>query len=36
MKADRKYPPIVGVSVMRAKYGLSNEEAEKRLMEEIN
>jgi len=35
MKADQKYPPIVGVSVMRAKYNLSNEDAEKRLMEEI-
>lgn len=35
MKADQKYPPIVGVSVMRAKYNLSNEDAEKKLMEEI-
>ena len=35
MKADRKYPPIVGVSVMRAKYNLSNEEAEERLKQEV-
>lgn len=35
MKADQKYPPIVGVSVMRANYKLSNEEAEKKLLKEI-
>lgn len=35
MKADKKYPPIVGTSVMRAKYNLSNEEAEAKLMEEL-
>jgi len=35
MKADQVYPPVVGVSVMRRKYGLTNEEAEKKLMEEI-
>lgn len=35
MKADQKYPPIVGLSVMRAKYNLSCEDAEKKLMEEI-
>ena len=31
MKSDRAYPPVVGVSVLRAKEGLTNEEAEKRL-----
>lgn len=31
MKADRAYPPVVGVAVMRAKYGITNEEAEERL-----
>ena len=35
MKADKRYPPIVGVSVMRAKYNLGNEDAEKRLTEEM-
>ncbi len=35
MKADQKYPPIVGLSVMRAKHNLSCEDAEKKLMEEI-
>lgn len=35
MKADQKYPPIVGLSVVRAKYSLGNEDAEKKLMEEI-
>ena len=35
MKADQKYPPIVGVSVMRANHDLSNEDAEKKLMEEL-
>jgi len=35
MKADQAYPPVVGVSVMRARHGLSNEEAEKRLMAEL-
>jgi N-acetylmuramic acid 6-phosphate (MurNAc-6-P) etherase len=35
MKADQAYPPVVGVSVLRAKHGLSNEEAEKRLMAEL-
>jgi len=34
MKADQAYPPVVGVSVMRTRHGLNNEEAEKRLMEE--
>ena len=35
MKADQAYPPVVGVSVMRQRHGLSNEQAEKRLMQEI-
>ena len=28
---DQTYPPVVGMAVTRAKYGLSNEEAEARL-----
>jgi len=35
MKADQAYPPVVGVSVLRARDGLSNAEAEKRLMAEL-
>lgn len=35
MKADQAYPPVVGVSVMRHRYGLTNEEAEKRLRVEL-
>jgi len=35
MKADQAYPPVVGVSVMRQRHGLSNEAAEKRLKEEM-
>ncbi len=31
MRSDQAYPPVVGVAVMRAKYGIGNEEAEKRL-----
>ncbi|HZR18994.1 MAG TPA: hypothetical protein VFE51_17025 [Verrucomicrobiae bacterium] len=31
MKADRAYPPVVGLAVLRAHDGLSNKEAEKRL-----
>jgi N-acetylmuramic acid 6-phosphate etherase len=31
MKADQAYPPAVGLSVLRARHGLSNEEAEKQL-----
>lgn len=34
MKADQAYPPVVGVSVLRHRYGLSNAEAERRLLEE--
>jgi len=36
MKADQAYPPVVGVSVLRARDGLSNEEAEKKLMTQLN
>jgi N-acetylmuramic acid 6-phosphate etherase len=35
MKADQAYPPVVGVSVMRRKYRLGNEEAEQRLQKEL-
>jgi N-acetylmuramic acid 6-phosphate etherase len=35
MKADQAYPPVVGVSVMRVRHQLSNEEAEKRLLAEL-
>mgnify|MGYP005836127033 CR=1 FL=1 len=35
MKADQAYPPVVGVAVMRARHGLTNEQAERKLMEEI-
>ena len=35
MKADQAYPPVVGVSVMRHRHGLSNEEAERRLKAEM-
>jgi N-acetylmuramic acid 6-phosphate (MurNAc-6-P) etherase len=31
MKADQAYPPVVGVAVLRARHGLTNEEAERRL-----
>jgi N-acetylmuramic acid 6-phosphate etherase len=35
MKADQAYPPVVGVSVMRARHQLDNSQAEKRLMTEL-
>jgi N-acetylmuramic acid 6-phosphate etherase len=35
MRADQAYPPVVGVSVMRQRHGLSNEEAEQRLKQEM-
>jgi N-acetylmuramic acid 6-phosphate etherase len=35
MKADQAYPPVVGVSVIRARHQLSNEEAEQRLLTEL-
>ena len=31
MLANQAYPPVVGVAVIRAKYGISNEYAEKQL-----
>jgi len=31
MKSDRAYPPVVGLAVLRARDGLSNEQAEQRL-----
>jgi N-acetylmuramic acid 6-phosphate etherase len=36
MKSDQAYPPVVGVAVMRHRHGLSNVEAEARLMAELN
>jgi hypothetical protein len=36
MKADQAYPPVVGVSVLRARHGLSNAEAEQRLLAELS
>jgi len=35
MKADQAYPPVVGVSVMRVRHQLGNEQAEQRLMAEM-
>ena len=35
MKTDRAYPPVVGLSVLRARYGLTNEAAEQRLVAEL-
>ncbi len=35
MKADQAYPPVVGMSVMRHRHSLSNEEAERRLLAEL-
>lgn len=35
MKADQAYPPVVGVSVMRQRHGLTNEQAERKLGEEM-
>ncbi|HOP96529.1 MAG TPA: hypothetical protein PLK78_03730 [Verrucomicrobiota bacterium] len=32
MKSDRAYPPVVGLAVLRARHGISFEEAERRLM----
>jgi N-acetylmuramic acid 6-phosphate etherase len=33
MKSDQAYPPVVGLAVMRARHKLTNEAAEKRLLE---
>jgi N-acetylmuramic acid 6-phosphate etherase len=35
MKADQAYPPVVGVSVMRVRHKLDNQQAETRLKQEI-
>jgi N-acetylmuramic acid 6-phosphate etherase len=35
MKADQAYPPVVGVSVLRQRQGLTNEQAERKLAEGI-
>jgi N-acetylmuramic acid 6-phosphate etherase len=35
MKADQAYPPVVGVSVMRQRFGLDNLHAEQRLYAEL-
>jgi len=35
MKADQAYPPVVGVSVMRVRHGIGNQEAEKKLLAEM-
>lgn len=36
MKVDQAYPPVVAVSVLRARYQLTNEEAERRSLEELH
>jgi N-acetylmuramic acid 6-phosphate etherase len=33
MKSDQAYPPVVGMAVLRARHNLTNEEAEKQLVE---
>ncbi len=35
MKADQAYPPVVGLAVMRHRYGLDNRAAEERLRAEL-
>jgi N-acetylmuramic acid 6-phosphate etherase len=35
MKADQAYPPVVGLCVIRARFQVSNGEAERRLLEEV-
>jgi N-acetylmuramic acid 6-phosphate etherase len=35
MKIDQAYPPVVGISVLRARYRICNEQAERRLLEEL-
>jgi hypothetical protein len=35
LKADQAYPPVVGVSVLRHRHGLTNEAAEKRFLAEL-
>jgi N-acetylmuramic acid 6-phosphate etherase len=34
MKSDQAYPPVVGMAVLRTKFHLTNEQAEKRLLAE--
>ena len=36
MLASKTYPPVVGMSVLRAKYGIGNEEAEERINKELS
>jgi hypothetical protein len=36
MKSDQAYPPVAGLAVLRARHGLTNEQAEERLKKEIN
>lgn len=36
MKADRAYPPVVGLAVTRARYGWTNEQAEARLNDSLS
>ena len=35
MKSDQAYPPVVGMAVLRARHGLTNEEAERKLLAEL-
>lgn len=35
MKSDQAYPPVVGVAVLRQRYGLDNAQAERRLAEDL-
>jgi N-acetylmuramic acid 6-phosphate etherase len=35
MKTDQAYPPVVGLCVLRASYGLTNRQAEARLSQEL-
>jgi N-acetylmuramic acid 6-phosphate (MurNAc-6-P) etherase len=35
MKADRAYPPVVGLAVTRARNGVGNEEAERELQNRL-
>lgn len=36
MKSDQAYPPVVGMAVLRARDGLTNEQAEKKLNQEFS
>jgi N-acetylmuramic acid 6-phosphate etherase len=35
MKSDQVYPPVVGLAVLRARHNCSNEEAERKLGDEL-